>query len=350
MTYQLPLFGAEQAAAQPEIAATEEVLALLLGDAPVPGPTGPGSLASYDWIVVNSSAGKDSQAMLDVVVERADREGVRNRVVVLHCDLGVSPKGNPIEWAGTKELAEEQARHYGLRFIVAKRGVRGFLEEISDRGAWPSSTERYCTSYYKRDQGAKVLTALAKETRGFLQQVEYRGKWPANKQRYCTSKFKQQPGETALVHLANEVRENGSRPRLLNCFGFRAEESPRRKKLPPFATNKRASNSRKEVDDWLPIHHWSTREVWARITASGVRHHPAYDLGMPRLSCVFCIFAPKSALMIAGKHNPALLQEYVEVEKKIGHRFRMELSLLEVQEAINKGEEPTHDDDGAWNM
>ena len=51
-------------------------------------------------------------------------------------------------------------------------------------------------------------------------------------------------------------------------------------------------------------------------------YHHAYDLGMPRLSCVFCIFAPESALLVAGKHNPDLLKQYVAVEEKIGHSFK----------------------------
>ena len=92
------------------------------------------------------------------------------------------------------------------------------------------------------------------------------------------------------------------------------------------------------MDDWLPLHAWTTEQVWQRIKASGVRYHPAYDLGMPRLSCCFCIFSPRSALLLAGKHNPELLAEYVAVEKQIGHRFRKELSLTEVQEALAKGE------------
>jgi hypothetical protein len=33
-------------------------------------------LASYHWIVINSSAGKDSQAMLEFVVEQVDQAGV----------------------------------------------------------------------------------------------------------------------------------------------------------------------------------------------------------------------------------------------------------------------------------
>jgi 3'-phosphoadenosine 5'-phosphosulfate sulfotransferase (PAPS reductase)/FAD synthetase len=307
-------------------------------------------LATYQAIVVNSSAGKDSQAMLDYVVEQATAAHVRDRLVVLHCDLGLSPGGEPIEWPGTKELAEEHAKHYGLRFIIAKRGIRGFLEEVADRGAWPSNSERYCTSYFKRDQGQKVLTALAQEARGFLEQIEYRGKWPANAQRYCTSKFKQQPGATALVHLANEARsQDRPRPRLLNCYGFRAEESPRRRKLPAFAENKRASNSRKYVADWLPIHAWTTAQVWERIQAAGTRHHPAYDQGMTRLSCRFCIFAPKSQLMVSAKLNPDLFAEYVAIEKKMGHTFRKDLALGDVQKAIEEGEQPVTDD-GCWNM
>jgi hypothetical protein len=76
--------------------------------------------------------------------------------------------------------------------------------------------------------------------------------------------------------------------------------------------------------------------------------HRAYDLGMPRLSCCFCIFAPRSALLLAGKHNPELLDEYVRVEKEIGHSFRLELPLAEVQRALAEGEEPgpVHD----WTM
>jgi len=77
--------------------------------------------------------------------------------------------------------------------------------------------------------------------------------------------------------------------------------------------------------------------VWQRIRASGARHHPAYDLGMPRLSCCFCIYSPRSALLLAGQHNPELLAEYVAVEKAIGHRFRLELSLAEVQDALAAG-------------
>jgi 3'-phosphoadenosine 5'-phosphosulfate sulfotransferase (PAPS reductase)/FAD synthetase len=260
-------------------------------------------LTAYHWIVLNSSAGKDSQAMLDVVVEESDRAGVpRTRLVVAHADLG------RVEWPGTRDLAEEQARHYGLVFVAVARPQGDLLDHIAQRGMFPSPSTRYCTSDHKRAQVMKVFTALADRSRA------------------------------AGVRLC----------RILNCLGLRAEESPARARRLPFGFNETASNGRRWVDDWLPIHGWRVAQVWERIRASGVRHHPAYDLGMPRLSCCFCIFAPRSALLLAGRHNPELLAEYVRVEKQIGHTFRRELPLAAIQQALVEGEQsgPVHD----WTM
>ncbi len=77
--------------------------------------TSPPRLCDYDCLVVNSSAGKDSQAMLDMVAQQAKAEEVLDRLVVVHADLG------RVEWPGTRELAERQARHYGVRFEVVTR-------------------------------------------------------------------------------------------------------------------------------------------------------------------------------------------------------------------------------------
>src|SRR5690606_31305281 len=98
-------------------------------------------LTTYSWILINSSAGKDSQAMLDFVVEQCDRVDVpRCRLVVAHADLG------RVEWPGTRELAEEQARHYALAFHAVKRRQGDLLKHIEKRGMFPSPTVRWCTS------------------------------------------------------------------------------------------------------------------------------------------------------------------------------------------------------------
>jgi 3'-phosphoadenosine 5'-phosphosulfate sulfotransferase (PAPS reductase)/FAD synthetase len=248
-------------------------------------------LTSYDVILVNSSGGKDSQASLDLVTELAEAAGVADRIVVVHADLG------RVEWAGTRALAAEQAAHYGHRFEVVSRD-QDLLDQVEARGLWPSSKARYCTSDHKRDQVAKLLTKLAREVRD------------------ATGK---------------------SQPRILNVMGIRAEESTARARRQAFRNDTRATRGTRHVDEWLPIFEWLEGDVWARIEASGVRFHDAYRAGMSRLSCVFCIFASRDDLLIAGEHNPELLDTYVALEARIDHTFKADSRIADIKAALEAG-------------
>lgn len=260
-------------------------------------------LHDYTWIVVHSSAGKDSQTALRRTLLECARQGYPfNQVVVSHQDLG------RMEWAGTRELAQRQAAHYGLRFEVTryrnKDGVElDLLDYVRKRGKWPDSDNRFCTSEFKRGPGNRLLTMLSKERPGSILQV----------------------------------------------FGFRADESPARKRKPVFEQDKRASTGVKPVFNWLPIHEWTVGQVWEDIRLSGVPWHPAYDLGMKRLSCCFCVFAPRNALLLSGKANPELLDTYCAMEAEIGHTFQNGRSLSDVREAIHNDETPGEDTE-KWNM
>lgn len=254
-------------------------------------------LTDYDIILINTSAGKDSQAMMDYLVRQAEIQGVsKDRLIAVHADLG------RVEWKGTAELAERQAKTYGLRFEKIARPQGDLLDHIEARGKFPSSQARFCTSDHKRDQIGKILTRLHRDS-----------------------------GKTEL--------------RILNCQGIRAQESHARAKKEAFKRDTRNSTKTRTVDIWYPIFDWTEEEVWARIKASGVEHHRAYDLGMPRLSCIFCVFAPKAALKIAAQHNPELLDEYIRVEEKIGHTFRDKFSIAEL-----KDDTETTEDIKSWNM
>ena len=252
--------------------------------APRHGPAGPVAVdvASYDLILVNSSAGKDSQAMLDVVAELAAAAGVSDRVVVVHCDLG------RVEWPGTRELAERQAAHYAFRFEVVRRDRGDLLAQIEGRGMFPSAAARYCTSDQKTAQVAKLMTRLVREA--------------------------------AM-----------DRPvRILNCLGIRAQESPERARKPVFARDRATNVRRRHVDRWHPIHAWTLEDVWSRIRQSGVAPHPAYDAGMPRLSCCFCVLASKPALARSAKLNPELAEEYRALEERIGHTIKADLTMADI--------------------
>lgn len=261
------------------------------------------NLHNYDLIIVNSSGGKDSICSLFQICEMAKKQNYsKTKIVVSHQDLG------KVEWKGVKELVEKQSEFFGVKTYFSKRrNFKGYeenmLEYVDRRGMWPSNTQRWCTSDFKRGPGQRVVTMLTKEM----------GK--------C---------------------------KVLYVFGFRKDESPARSKKTSWKKNKKLTTKKRLVYDYLPIHSWSTKKVWKTIKENNLPYHFAYDLGMPRLSCVFCVFSPFDALVIAGKENPLLLNEYVDMEKKIGHTFRKKLAIKEVQDAINNNYQPKKVD--SWVM
>jgi len=290
-------------------------------------------IKSFDIIVVNTSAGKDSQVQLDVVCKLAEQAGVLDRVVAIHCDLG------QVEWAGVPELAEKQAKFYGVRFVKVSRD-RDLLHQIEfERKDFPGKSARFCTSDQKTAQVMKAITKLVAE-----------------------------------LHLGRQAR-------VLSCLGLRSQESAERRnctccknkgserdwkkgvrrpknwvprsecpvcqgsgKRQPLEHDFRHSSGVRWIDEWLPILSWTKDEVWARIHESGVPHHFAYDLGMPRLSCCLCPFAGKASLVLAARHNLALAKEYARIEAKVGHKFSYEATMAEVVALAEQGAEVVAED------
>jgi len=260
-------------------------------------------LRSHDWWFVASSAGKDSQAMLDYLVELADAAGVpRARLVVVHADLG-----EDVEWPGTLELAREQAEHYGLRFESVRRKQGGLLSLVLRFGHWPRPANRWCTSYLKRDQQGRMITLLSEETRA--------------------------------AAVASGARRRDVHVSILDCVGIRAAESPQRAKRDPFELNKRWSCGFRTVQTWFPIFDRSTAEVWERIHASGVRYHDAYkpdETGAcnDRLSCVLCMMGSKGDIRNGARRNPAILDAYADMEDEIGRDFTQRISLRKLRDEL----------------
>ncbi|WP_327359685.1 phosphoadenosine phosphosulfate reductase family protein [Streptomyces sp. NBC_01304] len=247
-------------------------------------------------ICVQSSAGKDSVVALHRVVQWAKKAGCLDKVVVVHADVGAEA-----EYPGVRELAEQQAERYGLRFIVVKADI-GFLGMVAKRGMWPDAQNRLCTSTLKRDVAAKLFTEI----------VNALGL-----------------DEQAII---------------LNCLGIRAAESTARSKKHQLAIDHRASNGRRLVLTWHPIFHLSEHDIWQTIADETLDYHPVYDTLIPRLSCIFCILAPFDMLARAVRLCWALGLDtpdtYLELETRIGHRFKHQFSLAQVvQEATRLHQE-----------
>ncbi|MBC9000442.1 phosphoadenosine phosphosulfate reductase domain-containing protein [Micromonospora aurantiaca (nom. illeg.)] len=264
-------------------------------------------LAWFDWIIVNISGGKDSQAILDVVATEARRLGILDRVVAVHADLRDSEWDETIplakDWKGTADLAGRHAAAYGVRFIVVSRRTKdgkrqGLLEQIEERGMFPSSAARYCTSDQKRAPVRALITKLVDELGG--------------------------------------PKSLGRPVRVLNVMGMRGAESCGRQKLKPFELDHGATSlTTRHVWRWLPIHSWTDEQVWDRIKASGVPYHPVYDHGLTRASCAFCVLASPCDLRKATRLWPAKAREVAALEGRIGHRLRVDLSAQQLVDELD---------------
>ena len=299
-------------------------------------------LDSYDFILVNTSAGKDSQAMLDEVVILAKRAKVLDRVVAVHCDLGKA------EWEGCPELAKDQADHYGVPFRVVKN-QRDFLERTLHRDEsiraagkktppWPGQQTRWCTAELKNAPVKKLMTTMLKKlsrlTR-FLNCLGLRAEESGMRAMCKVCAAKESPSELKGKARQNYEDGKGRWVPMSQCWACGGTG----KRAHLYPASDKEYNRERQVDVWLPIH--SMREngaggVWDRIAESGAPSHPAYDIGMPRLSCCFCIYSSRSGLVLAGHYNRKLLDQYVEVERKVGFTFTQSTSLEEIREEVRR--------------
>ncbi|NML55085.1 phosphoadenosine phosphosulfate reductase family protein [Streptomyces sp. R302] len=276
----------------------------------LPWTTCPDELVTdADWVVVSSSGGQDSQAMLWTVVQRARALGMLHKVVVVHADLG------RIEWAGTRELAERQAYLAGVpRFEVVRASGGDLLERVETRyRKLKAKAEREAL-----ERGEDPTTAKAAPA------------WPSSSARWCTPDAKRGPIHTLYTRLVAELAHLGRPVRILECIGQRAAESKQRAKLAAVEINRGASNGKRHVTTWRPIHAWSDRRVWLEISRSRLPYHPAYDWGNRRLSCVFCVLGCVSDLVNGARHVPELAAAYARTEVAVGADFKHGLSMREI--------------------
>lgn len=216
--------------------------------------------------VVNHSGGKDSQAMMIKIVKLVPKD----QILVIHADLPGA------DWPGTWDHVKATCKGYETVQVVA----------------------------------VKTLFDMARK----------RGMWPSPKYRQCTSDLKRGPIEKAIRH---HIKNNDLSGLVVNAMGIRAEESYTRAKAAEFKFNKRNSKAGREWYDWLPIKDWKTTEVFSEIKLHGQVPHWAYDAGMERLSCCFCIMASESDLRTAARLVPDIYAEFVKVEREINFSFVM---------------------------
>ena len=216
--------------------------------------------------VINHSGGKDSQAMTAWLAARIPHE----QLLLIHAPLG------RVEWPGT-------------------------IEHIQ----------------HTKPPDVPLLFAHVASGKDLLQRIAERGKFPDKGRRWCTSDFKRGPIEREVRRYLAAHPEYGGR--VVNCMGMRAEESSDRAKAQPLTLSSRNSKAGRTWLDWLPIHSWKLADVLREVERANQRLHWAYEQGMSRLSCSFCILASQKDLRTAARLRPDLYREYVELEQRIKH-------------------------------
>ena len=310
-------------------------------------------LNDYDLIVVNTSGGKDSMALMVMLDLWAREAGLQDRLVAVHADLG------EVEWPCTKEAAQLQAQKLGMPFVVVHArkddedgphentlllntvrrreevqlpGIRA-LERLVKRGKsvrFPVDDEGKVSWRFDEDGnpatgGRSTRAVSVEEMRDQLAKKKATPPWPGDgPARWCTSDLKRGPISRVAKALAARRGATEARPlRVLSCLGVRSEESSVREKMPWWEHDARSSTRTVKIDLWRPIKHFTADDhVWPLIEADAVARgytwHYAYNLGMSRVSCVFCFYAPARTHVVAGYYNPDLLRQYVEVEERVG--------------------------------
>lgn len=218
---------------------------------------------------ISHSGGKDSQAMYALLHKAIPAE----QIVVVHADLG------EVEWVGVHDHIVQNTAH-----------------------------KAHVVRAVKRDGREKTLLGM----------VEERGKWPSSSCRQCTSDLKRGP---IMKFIRHDLLAKGAKI-AVNCMGIRAEESAARAKKEPYRYNKAESCGHRDVYDWMPIFELTTEEVFQAIADAGQKPFWTYREN-ERLSCVFCIMGSLNDLRHGAQCNPELYRKYVELEKKIGHTMFM---------------------------
>ncbi len=217
-------------------------------------------------VAISTSGGKDSQAMTILL----SRIVPRDQLVAVHAPL------EDVEWPGTLEHIEATL-----------------------------------------PDGVPLILARVTSGKTLLDSIEERGRFPSPRVRWCTSSTKRGPIERELRRLLKAHPRFGGR--IVSAIGMRAGESPARARKTPWKFSERNSRAGRTCFDWLPIHDLTEGQVFDVIRDAGQAPHPAYAMGMSRLSCVFCIMASRADLRTAARLRPQLYARYCALERRIGH-------------------------------
>lgn len=230
-------------------------------------------LRQFDKIFISVSGGKDSHAMLFLVRDIADRQGIpREKLLAMYADTGM-------EWHNAGSHVQALCKAAGVE-LVTVYPVRPMIEKIRFR--------------------AERIKASGKDSSAF----------PAPTCRWCTAEQKVAPMDKVINKFSGK---------LLKVTGERWEESAARSELPEFCTVPRVTCKARRVFGWRPMLAFKEADIWAMVRETGVPRHVCYDMGCDRLGCAGCIFNNDRQVKIEMRENPGIFEEIDRLETELGY-------------------------------
>ena len=241
-------------------------------------------LRQFDKILISVSGGKDSHAMLFLVRDLADRQGVpREKLLAMYADTGM-------EWNNAAEHVKALCKAAGVELETVYPTMT-----LIERMKW---------------QGKRFIERGITRKDGSAGSVLF----PSPQWRYCTSKQKQDPRDKVTRRYSGK---------LLKVTGERWAESKARSNYSEFISFQRLNSRDRQVFGWRPMLAFSEADIWAMVRETGVPRHICYDMGCSRLGCAGCIFSTDRDLKIEMRENPEIFEALDRLEAESGYTMSM---------------------------
>ncbi|GHO50945.1 phosphoadenosine phosphosulfate reductase family protein [Ktedonospora formicarum] len=276
-------------------------------------------------VIVSTSGGKDSVAMLLEVLETIPRE-----LVIAHHQIVLE------DWPGTVEYCKATCQRLGVPLYCTQATYSGY-ECLHCHHCYLISCAsltipwcRKCGSYRAR---------YLRQVENVLDLVEWRQAWPPLSVRFCTSYFKR---DNFNAWARANAQLLGEHPVI--CLGERALESRNRAKLPVWRG--RSGLKKGWMHEWRPVLSRRRIEVFQKMRAYGIEPHYCYELqgmteqdmyetdieGGARMSCVMCFLKSPGQLRTGyyTQEGRAVMERVLAVEAKTGHTIQHGLALAEI--------------------
>ncbi len=276
-------------------------------------------------LVINVSAGVDSQALLWTLVRVLAEGDYQATVIANLADLG------RMDWLETVPHARLICGAAGIPLHVVQSSNGDLLDEIDLR--W------------------RNITASDDPNRPF---------WPSAASRYCTSASKRSPSDTLMRQHRGVV---------ISAEGIRAEESASRAEKEPLGCRAKITSkalAAQSLDDaiafvdprrqrvglnWYPLFNWAKHDVWRACGTSwdelqrrralyqegrkleafsGWPCARSYVRGAARHSCAICVMAGYQDIEVGVRENPGLARELARREVERGWKFRQDVSIAQL--------------------